>query len=330
MVALCDRDGELRAFHNVCRHRGSRLLEGNGNAGKSIRCFYHNWSYDLSGRLISVPQETEQFPGLDKSCLGLKPASVAQWRGLVFVHPDPEAEPFETWLAGFGEQVGPHRIEELVEVSDVRYQVDANWKIVIENFIDGYHFFYLHPVSLGDGDFTKQRWWPAGRHWMFRRPLKPGISHDNELLPVIDGVDPAYGAGAYVLFPSLALFETATSWSTFHVLPLAPDKSLVDIRVLAEPESLTRLGNQTLADEDLPNCVVSAKGPMSFHRIADKDVHPLRSDNVMLEDIYACEAMQEGMGSPAYEIGAQSKFEDSLPFFQRQVLDYVPSEQNSA
>jgi Rieske 2Fe-2S family protein len=324
LVVLRDRDGGLRAFHNLCRHRGSRLLEGSGNAGQTIRCFYHNWSYDLAGRLIAVPQEAEQFPGLDKSCLGLKPASVGLWRDLIFVHPEPQAEPFETWLAGFGDRVGPHPIEDLVEVSDVRYRVDANWKIVIENFIDGYHFFYLHPVSLGDGDFTKQHWWPAGRHWMFRRPLKPGIRHDNELLPVIDGVDPAYGAGAYVLFPNLALFETATSWSTFHVLPLGPDKSYVDIRLLAAPEAVARLGNQTVARDDLPDCVVSAKGPMSFHRIADKDVHPLQSDNVMLEDIFACEAMQAGMGSPAYEIGALSGFEDALPFFQRHVLDYMP------
>jgi Rieske 2Fe-2S family protein len=325
LVVVRGRDGELRAFHNLCRHRGSRLLEGGGNAGQTIRCFYHNWAYDLTGRLIAVPQETDQFPGLDKSCLGLKPAGVAQWRNLVFVHPDPEAEPFDEWLAGFGDQVGPHRIEDLVEVSDVRYRVNANWKIVIENFIDGYHFFYLHPVSLGDGDFTKQHWWPAGRHWMFRRPLKPGIRHDNEMLPVLKGVDPAYGAGAYVLFPNLALFETATSWSTFHVLPAGPDKCFVDIRLLAEPEALKRLSNQTIAEEDLPDCVVSAKGPMSFHRVADKDIHPLKTDNVMLEDIYACEAMQEAMSSPAYEIGALSGWESALPFFQRQVMDYVPN-----
>ena len=325
LVVLRDRDGTLRAFHNLCRHRGSRLLDGKGNAGKSIRCFYHNWTYDLSGRLVAVPQEKEQFPGLDKACLGLKPAAIAVWRNLVFVHPDPDTESFETWLSGFGERVGPHPIEDLVEVSDVRYRCDANWKIIIENFIDGYHFFYLHPQSLGDGDFTKQHWWPAGRHWMFHRPLKPGVRHDDEVLPVIDGVDSAYGAGAYVLFPNLALYETATSWSTFHVTPVAPDRSLIDIRLLAKPSAVERLGNQTIPDEDLPDCVVSAKGLLSFHMPTDKERHPLETDNVMLEDIYACEAVQAGMGSPAYEIGALSGFEDALPFFQRQVMDYVPS-----
>jgi hypothetical protein len=109
------------------------------------------------------------------------------------------------------------------------------------------------------------------------------------------------------------------------VLPAGPDKCFVDIRLLAEPEALKRLGNQTIAEEDLPDCVVSAKGPMSFHRVADKDIHPLKTDNVMLEDIYACEAMQEAMSSPAYEIGALSGWESALPFFQRQVMDYVPN-----
>ena len=325
LAVLRDRDGGLNAFHNLCRHRGSRLLEGSGNAGTSIRCFYHNWTYDLSGRLVLVPQEAEQFRGLDKSCLGLKPAKVATWRNLVFAHPDPRAEALESWLAGFGERVGPHEIERLVEVADVTYRCKANWKLVIENFIDGYHFFYLHPVSFGDADYHGQRWWPAGRHWMFHRPLKPGVTHENEDLPVIRGVDSAYGAGAYVLFPNLALFETATSWSTFHARAIGPDETLIDIRLLAEPTALERLGTKDVPLDALPDCVVASKGPYSFHRAEDRELHPLKSDNAMLEDIYACEAMQAGMASPAYEVGPLSGWETSLGFFQSQVLDYVPT-----
>lgn len=155
LAVLRDRDGGLNAFHNLCRHRGSRLLEGSGNAGTSIRCFYHNWTYDLSGRLVLVPQEAEQFRGLDKSCLGLKPAKVATWRNLVFAHPDPRAEALESWLAGFGERVGPHEIERLVEVADVTYRCKANWKLVIENFLDTYHLPFLHP-QLGPVETAKR------------------------------------------------------------------------------------------------------------------------------------------------------------------------------
>lgn len=325
LVVLRDRDGSLRAHHNLCRHRGSRLLEGAGNAGTSIRCFYHNWTYDLSGRLVLVPQEADQFAPLDKACLGLKPARVATWRNLVFAHPDPDAEDLESWMAGFGERVGPHEIENLVEVADVRYRCRANWKLVIENFIDGYHFFYLHPVSFGDADYFRQHWWPAGRHWMFHRPLKADLERSWEDLPVISGVAPNYGAGAYVLFPNLALFETANSWSTFHAIPVAPDETVIDIRLLADPSALERLGSGDVDMASQPESVVWSKGPYSFHRENARTVHPLESDDAMLEDLYACEAMQVGMASPAYEAGPFSGWEDSLTFFQNQVADYVPT-----
>ncbi len=312
--------------------RGSRprptASAGLGNAGPAITCFYHRWKYDLTGRLLRVPQEKEQFPGLDKSCLGLRPAQVATWRNLVFVHPAPEAEPLQAWLADFPETIGPHRPENLVEAAHVRYRVKANWKLIVENFIDGYHFFYLHPASLGDGDFFQQAWRPAGRHWTFYRPLKAGVSHDNEPLPVLEGVDPTYGAGAHVLFPNLALYERATYWLTFLVEPVAADRSIVELRIRAMPEGLERL--QSASDgspvtDDLPDFIESATGPAAFFRVPPKDVHPLESDNVMLEDIYACEAVQRGMGSPRCEVGPMSKWEAALTFFQQQILDYVPA-----
>ena len=328
IVVLRDRTNELRAFHNLCRHRGSQLLKGSGNVGEAITCFYHRWKYDLNGQLLRVPQEKKQFPGLDKSCLGLRPAKLATWRNIVFVHPDPEAESLRTWLADFPETVGPHEPENLVEAAHIRYRVKANWKIIVENFIDGYHFFYLHPNSLGDGDFFAQKWRPAGRHWTFYRPLKAGVSHDNEALPVLEGVDPTYGAGAYVLFPNLALYERATYWLTFFVEPLAANRSIVELRIRTMPEVLEKLRNES--DEapttgDLPDYIESAKGPAAFIRLPSDDVHPLESDNVMLEDIYACEAVQNGMGSPKCEIGPLSKWESALIFYQRQILDYVPA-----
>ena len=332
LVVLCDGKGVLRAFHNVCRHRGSRLLEGAGNVGRGIRCFYHNWAYDLAGRLRSVPQEATQFPGLDKSCYGLHAAGVATLRNMVFVHPDPGAAPFEDWLDGFPETLGPHPVESLIEVSRYRYRVRANWKIVIENFIDGYHFFYLHPVSLGDGDFSRQDWTPSGRHWSFYRPLKPGVAHNREMLPVVEGVDPTYGAGAYVLFPNLALYATATYWSTFLVEPVAPDHSIVDIRVRAMPEALDRIPAETDDGRDLPDCLISATGPLGGRRMmaTSAGVHPLGSDDVMLEDIYACEAVQKGMASPMFEVGPMSKFESSVTFHQQQVLDFMPLQSAAA
>ncbi|MFP6742703.1 MAG: aromatic ring-hydroxylating dioxygenase subunit alpha [Alphaproteobacteria bacterium] len=324
LVVLLDKNRELRAFHNICRHRGSKLLDGSGNTGRGIRCFYHNWTYDLAGKLKSVPQEKDQFPGLDKKCLGLHPAKPAVWKNLVFVHPDPDAEPLDDWFAGVAETLGPHQPENLVEMSRAKYRFRANWKIVIENFIDGYHFAYLHPVSLGDGDFSRQNWEPRGRHWTFYRPLKPGVTHAHQLMPVIDGVDPAWGASSSVMFPNLAIFETATFWLTFHVLPVAADESIVDIRSRAMPEAVDRLKALPKAEGRSPDYVISSAGVYALDNMPDPDVHPTESDDVMMEDIYACEAVQKGMNSPLFEVGPMSKYESSLTFFQQQVLDYMP------
>ena len=98
LVLMRDHEGRLRAFHNVCRHRGARLLEGEGTLGRRLTCFYHSWSYELDGRLAGITFEEDQFRGIDKSCYGLHPAQVATWKNLVFVNADATAEPFEEWL----------------------------------------------------------------------------------------------------------------------------------------------------------------------------------------------------------------------------------------
>lgn len=331
LILLRDRAGGLRAFHNQCRHRGTRLLEGKGNIPRAITCFYHNWTYDLTGALLSVTLEREQFPDIDKSCHGLRPASVATWRNLVFVNPDPAAEPFEQWLADIPRKLGPfeagetrpHDPERLVEVSDVVYRVKANWKIVVENFIDGYHLPLLHPISLGDGDFMKQQWEPVGRHQAFYRPLRPGIAHNNQPLPVIEGLPANYGASYQWLFPNLGLYNLATFWSTFHVIPLEAGLSLVQSRVRAMPEALERAQNLPREFTHLPPHIVSAKGPYAEVRIKFPDTHPMKSNNVMLEDIYACEAVQAGLEAGG-TVGPLSRWERPLNFFQQQILDCVP------
>jgi phenylpropionate dioxygenase-like ring-hydroxylating dioxygenase large terminal subunit len=332
LIVLRDKQNELRAFHNSCRHRGTRLLEGQGNLRGAITCFYHNWTYDFSGRLTSVTLERDQFPGIDKSCYGLHQAKVATWKNLVFVNPDPAAQSLTDWLADIPEKLGPfepgqlqpHDPETLVEVSDVVYRVRANWKIVCENFIDGYHLPLLHPVSLGDGDFMGQKWEPAGRHQAFYRPLKAGITHDKQALPLVAGIPANFGAAYQWLFPNIALYSIATFWSSFHVIPVGPALSLVHSRIRAMPEALERVTASEDAPQELPSHIVSAKGPYAETRIKAPKLHPLKSNNVMLEDIYACEAVQAGMESSACVVGPLSKWEAPLTFFQQQILDYVP------
>jgi len=99
VLVLRDEHGELRAFRNVCRHRGSRLLSGSGKCGKAIRCRYHGWTYRTDGELIGVP-EGRSIGGLDKSALGLFPARVETMCGLVFVNLDIHAQPLAEQVVG--------------------------------------------------------------------------------------------------------------------------------------------------------------------------------------------------------------------------------------
>lgn len=144
VLVLRDEHGELRAFRNVCRHRGSRLLTGSGECGKAIRCLYHGWTYRTDGELIGVP-EGRAIAGLSKPDLGLFPARVETLCGLVFVNLDLHAAPLAEHTAGLAERLAPYGIEGLVQSGEWHNTQPANWKIVVDNYNEGYHVPIAHP-----------------------------------------------------------------------------------------------------------------------------------------------------------------------------------------
>jgi choline monooxygenase len=144
VLVLRDEEGTLRAFRNVCRHRGSRLLNGSGQCGKAIRCLYHGWTYRTDGELIGVP-EGRSIAGLDKSKLGLFPARVETLCGLVFVNLDVHAQPLAEQVAGLPERLEPYGIERLRNYGEWHGKQPSNWKIVIDNYNEGYHVPIAHP-----------------------------------------------------------------------------------------------------------------------------------------------------------------------------------------
>ena len=144
VLVLRDQDGALRAFRNVCRHRGSRLLNGSGQCGQAIRCLYHGWTYRTDGELIGVP-EGRSIAGLDKAALGLFPARVETMCGLVFVNLDVHAQPLAEQVAGLPERLERYGIERLRPAGEWRGTQPANWKIVIDNYNEGYHVPIAHP-----------------------------------------------------------------------------------------------------------------------------------------------------------------------------------------
>jgi phenylpropionate dioxygenase-like ring-hydroxylating dioxygenase large terminal subunit len=145
IVVVRGRDGGLRAFVNVCRHRGHEVAHGCGRR-ETLQCPYHAWTYDLDGSLRAAPR-SEREPGFDLSELGLRPMLVDTWGPLVLVNPDLDAPPLRDVLADLPDETAARGLvlAELIYRGRSREQIiDANWKIVVENFLECYHCPVAH------------------------------------------------------------------------------------------------------------------------------------------------------------------------------------------
>jgi choline monooxygenase len=145
IVVTLDADGKLRALVNVCRHRGALVAVGAGKRG-TLQCPYHAWTYGLDGRLRAAPRG-DADPALDPSCMGLVPAAVGTWGPFVFANPGPDAEPLADALGDLPHVVAEQGldIDRLRFNRRVRFEIHANWKIALENFLECYHCPVNHP-----------------------------------------------------------------------------------------------------------------------------------------------------------------------------------------
>ena len=145
VIVIRGDDGVARAFANVCRHRGSRLVDGEAGCAARLTCPYHAWTYGKDGRLIGVPKRDE-YPGLDPASLGLVPVALEAWRGFLFVTLEPGAPSVAEMLAPYEAEVAPYRFEELRATGKVTLRPrDLNWKTIADNYSDGLHIPVGHP-----------------------------------------------------------------------------------------------------------------------------------------------------------------------------------------
>ncbi len=325
LVVVRGEDGVLRAFHNICRHRGTQFLEDCGNSARGLQCPYHKWFYTLEGDLKAVPRET-LFPGLNKRELGLMPASIGVFRGMVFVHPSERpAEPFEEFVADLDEKVGPHQPEQMIEVGRSRHLFPSNWKMVAENYMDAYHLFYLHEKSAATFDHERFDWDTTGRHYLFYEPVVEKYKdwatkvYGDKTLGVVPGTDPeTYGGTFHMFFPTIGWVGMAHSWSTFHVIPVSVDQTIVESRVRVMPDAVDMMKSSKRYERRYNG------GDVNVVTLDDCEGHPMQSDDLMFEDMWACQQMQRAMNSPAYRVGAMANtFESTLTFYQKNILDFV-------
>ncbi len=316
-------DQRLRAFHNICRHRGTQLIRAVGKTKKALTCPYHDWTYDLDGNLISVPDEKREFEGIDKSCLGLKPAAVDVWRGMIFVHPDPDTGSITEWVGDLEPKLGPHAVDKLPEYKDARtsYEIKANWKIVVENYIDVYHLSHLHSGTLSMYDHAKAKYKFVGPHYAFWEPPSERYGADIKANAPYPLVIPSEQAGAWVpmLFPGIGLAETESIWATFIVKPLAPELTRVENRVRVANASIWEFGKQALRS----NSFWSGSFGGKYKPDPENKDDPMTSGDLVAEDVYACEQQQKSLKSPYFEVGPVSVGESPIIGHQEIILNWL-------
>ena len=173
LLALRAEDGSLRAFRNVCRHRGSRLLAGSGQCKQAIRCRYHGWTYRLDGELIGIPEHRSYEHPVEKAAHGLLPARVEELCGLVFVNADADAPALASLVGDLPERLARYRIPSLERFAEFSGTGQpANWKVVAENYLEGYHIPIAHPELMRLLDYAGYRA-EVHEHWVwFEAPLR--------------------------------------------------------------------------------------------------------------------------------------------------------------
>jgi choline monooxygenase len=212
VVVVCDEDSDLRAFVNVCRHRGSIVMDGHGRRA-TLQCSYHAWTYGLDGTLKAAPR-ADREPDFDPSGLSLLPVSVETWGPFVFVHPDAAAPALADTLGRLPELVPD--LETLRFHHRSEYELAANWKIACENFLECYHCPVAHPgfSAVVDVDPDAYVLEANGTFWSQYARLR-----DDEAAP---------GGQFHLLFPNVKLnvYPGPLNLSIGPVLPAGPERAI--------------------------------------------------------------------------------------------------------
>jgi len=181
VFVIRDRDGGLRGFHNVCRHRAGPLLwDGRGHCDL-LRCRYHGWIYDLDGRLRKRPDFADDDDAA-KTGLSLFAIHVASWRGLVFVNLAEAPVPLEAGLGGLVESMRDQPLESFRFHGSKTYDLDVNWKTYTDNYLEGYHIPYLHPGLAAELDMQRYRVSNGDRVSIHRAAARAGAAYQGLFL----------------------------------------------------------------------------------------------------------------------------------------------------
>jgi carnitine monooxygenase subunit len=300
----------IRAFTNVCRHRGSRLLDGDRGYVKKLVCPYHAWTYDLDGRLTGVP-DSATYPTLDKDQAGLVPVEHEIWHGFIFVRLESGGPSVAEMMRPYETQIAPYRFEELTALGRVTMRPrDVNWKNVGDNYSDGLHITVAHPgltrlfgksygveaephVDRMWGDLIDRR----SSNWseaMYQR-LLPSVPH----LPEANQKRWLY----FKLWPSVAFDMYPDQIDFMQWLPTGPSSCII------------REISYVLPDD---------RREMRAARYLNWRINR----QVNAEDTILITRVQQGMASQSFTMGPLSDKELCLKSFCRQMRTLIPEARN--
>ncbi|MET7764616.1 aromatic ring-hydroxylating dioxygenase subunit alpha [Streptomyces sp. NPDC005393] len=307
-----NRGGELRAFLNICRHRGARLCtEESGTVRRSLQCPYHAWTYDLDGKLTAAPN-LQRMPDIDRVERGLLPVALREWLGYAWVCLAEEPPSFEeTVIGAVAERLGDAGAVERYGVAGlslgrrISYDIRANWKLIVENFMECYHCATIHPEltevlpEFADGLAAQ---YFVGHGAQFAEEAEGFTVDGSAGFGRITGLAAEQDRRYYAITvrPQVFINLVPDHVIVHRMFPLAPDRTLVECDWLYAPEVVA-------SERDL------SKSVELFHR-------------VNTQDFDACERTQPAMDSRAYRLGGVLvPSEHHIGAFHQWVTDHVPT-----
>lgn len=302
LLIACDQQGELAVFHNVCSHRGMRLVTETKKTNGLVVCPYHAWTYDLAGNLKATPHiggvGNNQTPDFCRERHGLKPVRSHCWMGMLFINLSGDAPPFDQHIAPLTKRYAPY-LGEQGEAMMVQSQSDSglsitaqcNWKLAIENYLEAYHLPWIHP-SLNSYS-------PLEKHYCMLISDDFAGQGSTTFNPVLDGktnlpVFPAWPQAKHKIaeyptfYPNLLLGYQVNHFYGIIIYPLANNRVREEVRFFY-------VGEGASAKQHLPN----------------RQSNLNAWEKVFTEDIIAVEGMQQGRQSPGFRGGVFSSTMDT-------------------
>ena len=319
VLVIRGKDGVVRAFHNVCSHRGNLLaLDERGSCPGSLYCHFHNWIYSDTGELIRVPDE-ENFFDLDKGALGLTPVIMDIWEGFVFVNLAPEpAETLRAYLGGVADQLDGCPFHEMALMQTYKVDERANWKVALDAQNELYHLPFQHRRIVGESFVMNDRghcrfqdvnlynrhsvWSCENNRSRTLTPLESMVFADGDGAPAVRIPQMIGEFDFFVIFPNLVLllFEVgnATSYISYNFWPLAVDRTIWEIRMhFREPR-----GMRERLQQEYFKCIIR---------------------DALQEDAFAHENIHAGLASGAKSHVILQDEEAPIRYFHKVLEDHV-------